>query len=625
MRELVRTYDARSYNELYKRLSVQDTDDIYAEYGPTWKETAEHSIANYCKEIIIEQETMTFEEILRSNHHSRTCQHPADTRLGEEWLDQLIQVNNINKRELLMCLTSVMNKLCTRKNAFVIEGPTTTGKTLFVKLIAENYVYGTVQRSGDHSQFFLMNLLNKTLALMEEPRITQITVNDFKELLGGNPFDIHVKHQKDERLERIPVLITTNNALTYYVLDADGKAILERCFYFKFHVKVGSADLPEPPTRPPTTTTIKPEEQETKPTTITTPTEEAPQPEVIQETLRISAEHKMDAKRQKIDTQEDESYGSNLAVAKHAQSLFGIHYYKTDITVVRKQHLTLAQYKPGETGITQYYVTCLPYQLFEFWTLNKDGNNFRDPLANLVPVYDYIHYNHASIRLSHFVPLQQSLSSTTQQDTPALNTTPYAYVAKDSLGILDSVTAPTAIDKTVLINQQLKLPSNTYWAKESDEGLLGLANVKTFHQGETLHYNFAFDNQMNCLKQKVPRYDANSATYLPIAFGDPVDSGIMWKVKTNDTVTGYQYKIPEKDLPFLFIFLPYIEQVNSSETIARLYAHVLMETQLNFTLWTVPDGAKHLTTNMHTKNQLNQLKHLYTNKSLWHQAYQFNG
>ncbi|KER18445.1 hypothetical protein T265_16052, partial [Opisthorchis viverrini] len=201
MRELVRSYDARSFNELYKRLSVQDTDDIYAEYGPTWKETAEHSIANYCKEIILEQETMTFEQILNSNHHSRTCQHPADTTLGEQWLDQLIRVNNINKRELLACLTSVMNKLCTRKNAFVIEGPTTTGKTLFVKLVAENY---------------------------EEPRITQLTVNDFKELLGGNPFDIHVKHQKDERLDRLPVLITTNNPLTYYVMDADGKAILER-------------------------------------------------------------------------------------------------------------------------------------------------------------------------------------------------------------------------------------------------------------------------------------------------------------------------------------------------------------------------------------------------------------
>ncbi|TGZ74160.1 hypothetical protein CRM22_001091 [Opisthorchis felineus] len=247
MRELVTAYDARSYNELYMKLSVEHTDDIYAEYGPTWKETADHAIANYCKKIIIEQQTMTFDEILRSNHHSRTCQHPGNTIDGERWLDQLMLVNNINKKEMLHSLTLVMNKTMKRKNAFVIEGPTTTGKTLFVKLIAENYVYGTVQRSADHSPFFLMNLLNKTLALMEEPRITQLTVNDFKELLGGNPFDIHVKHQKDERLDRLPVLITTNNRLTYYVLDSDAKAILERCFYYHFNVKVGTDELPEPP------------------------------------------------------------------------------------------------------------------------------------------------------------------------------------------------------------------------------------------------------------------------------------------------------------------------------------------------------------------------------------------
>ncbi|OON15541.1 hypothetical protein X801_08654, partial [Opisthorchis viverrini] len=391
-----------------------------------------------------------------------------------------------------------------------------------------------------------MNLLNKTLALMEEPRITQLTVNDFKELLGGNPFDIHVKHQKDERLERLPVLITTNNPLTYYVMDADGKAILERCFYFKFHVKVGSTRglkiirmedewkeairgthpgtwylqswtdklaqpsqlfwaalgagtqpmellalgvfliehytyiktvaprvlgltagfsfqallhawdqyklnplyrielsnrlttddpllpnhemrrqstigkligasrefdyarytgsmedfletraksyprttpippteeppqierpptiKPEPPSKPPTTTSIKPEEHETKPTTTTTTTTghtTITTAELEKTTLTPEEVTIMETKRQRLDTQEDESYGSNLAVAKHAQSLFGIHYYKTDVTVTRKQHLTLAQYKPADTEITQYYVTCIPYQIFEFWT-----------------------------------------------------------------------------------------------------------------------------------------------------------------------------------------------------------------------------------------------------------------
>ncbi|VDO06316.1 unnamed protein product [Rodentolepis nana] len=38
------------------------------------------------------------------------------------------------------------------------------------------------------------NLLNRTVALMEEPRITMTTKNDFKNLLGGDEFEIDVKY-----------------------------------------------------------------------------------------------------------------------------------------------------------------------------------------------------------------------------------------------------------------------------------------------------------------------------------------------------------------------------------------------------------------------------------------------
>ncbi|KER31826.1 hypothetical protein T265_02052 [Opisthorchis viverrini] len=121
---------------------------------------------------------------------------------------------------------------------------------------------------------------------------------------------------------------------------------------------------------------------------------------------------------------------------------------------------------------------------------------------------------------------------------------------------------------------------------------------------------------MNCLKQKISLFNDKQANYLPAARRKPLKYGIQMSVTLNDTTNGLQPKIPEKDLPFLFIFLPYIEQVNSSETITRLYAHVHMETELNFTLWTVPDGAKHLTTHTHLKNQLTPTTHLYTNKTL---------
>lgn len=108
-------------------------------------------------------------------------------------------------------------------------------------------MYGAVQRSGDHCNFPFHNLVNRSLALMEEPKITPLTVNDFKELLGGNPFDIHVKHQRDVRLPRMPVLSTTNNDLTQYLSGRDIEAIKERCITYTFDEKVGGEKLPRPP------------------------------------------------------------------------------------------------------------------------------------------------------------------------------------------------------------------------------------------------------------------------------------------------------------------------------------------------------------------------------------------
>ncbi|KAA3670073.1 uncharacterized protein DEA37_0004282, partial [Paragonimus westermani] len=247
MSELVEQSDTRTLNELKNALTYEDRKNLYAEHGQQWKEAAELCIEAYCEKLRREQESALFQHYIHHNNHTRICQHPRDLTRGLIWLDNLLTQNNIKKDDFLGDLTKVMNKTETRRNAFVIEGPTTTGKSLMLKLICDNYIYGTVQRSGDHSQFFLMNLINKSIALMEEPRITSLTVNDFKELLGGTPFDIHVKHQKDERLPRIPVLISTNNDLTFYCLSEDAKTIKARCFTYKFYVPIPSPELPLPP------------------------------------------------------------------------------------------------------------------------------------------------------------------------------------------------------------------------------------------------------------------------------------------------------------------------------------------------------------------------------------------
>lgn len=246
---VIETNDCRSLNDFENCLTRRERLDIYAEFGNVWLETAKLCIHAYCEEKRKIQETTSFGVYIQQNNHEDTCTHTTDTRSGEQWLDTLLHVNNINKTNFLDDVTCVMNKAIDRKNALVIEGPTTTGKSLILNLICANYLYGTVQRSGDHSQFFLQNLLNKSVALMEEPRITPITVNDFKELLGGQPFDIHVKHQEDVRLKRLPVLISTNTNINTYINAVDAAAIKARCFTYYFKVEIGSKDLPPPPQR----------------------------------------------------------------------------------------------------------------------------------------------------------------------------------------------------------------------------------------------------------------------------------------------------------------------------------------------------------------------------------------
>ncbi|KAA3680354.1 uncharacterized protein DEA37_0004126 [Paragonimus westermani] len=528
MSELVEQNDARSINEFKNALTFDDRKNLYAEHGTQWKEAAELCIEAYCERLRKQQESTLFQSHILTNNHSRVCTHPRDTTSGELWLDRLLTANNINKTEILTSLTIVMNKRESRRNTFVLEGPTTTGKSLFLKLIAENYIYGTVQRNGDHSQFFLMNLLNKSLALMEEPRWRPLygdLVKDLQNWITKNFAAIRLNWQlligaplKDmsdmiETLDKITYLPSYREEWTYTVEakahNLQQQSQISRVKWAAENIRDSAIEVPRytgtlenfletraktyprttpaPPINrpgPSRETTTSSDTATTTPRPTRPPHEDRPQVEAPRhvelpgkrEEIHIKTE--MDAKKPRMaGAGEDEGYSSGLAVAKHAHRLFGIHYYKTHVTITRKQHLTIAQYKPGESTISQFYITCLPYQLFEFWTINENGNGYREPAASIFTGFRYCAYDNASIRLSHFVPLQNTLQGSTQTDTPALNTTPYAYIARDTLGILDRVQATTPITATTLQAQQVKLKSNDYWQTENEEGLLGLSEI----------------------------------------------------------------------------------------------------------------------------------------------------
>ena len=116
----------------------------------------------------------------------------------------------------------------------MLQGPSNTGKSLLAKLIVSGYNYATVARSTESNNFIFQNLLGKTAALMEEPFITKATVNDFKQLLGGERMEIGIKHRDREWLERVPIICTTNDVqLADRCNSVDCQAIQNRCIYYR--------------------------------------------------------------------------------------------------------------------------------------------------------------------------------------------------------------------------------------------------------------------------------------------------------------------------------------------------------------------------------------------------------
>ncbi len=129
-----------------------------------------------------------------------------------------------------------MNMTHDKINTIVFFGPTNTGKSLLANLIINNMLVGIVQRTGDQSAFHLSNLVNKTCAIMEEPRITAVTVNDMKLLFGGeSTLEVGIKHQDSERLDRIPIVVTTNTDLGRWIPTADAVPLKSRTITFNFN------------------------------------------------------------------------------------------------------------------------------------------------------------------------------------------------------------------------------------------------------------------------------------------------------------------------------------------------------------------------------------------------------
>lgn len=218
--------------------------ELRGKYGTYWRKTVDE----YCQTIVAAKKKYakrssamkTFKEAVNSfecpgiKKDATRVEHDENVDEGAQWLLNLFEENSINPESFLNDVNTIFQCKKLRVNALVLEGPSTTGKTLLAKLITTPYDVGLVGRSGDATPFYLENLYRHHIALMEEPNITPVSCGDFKELLGGADFTIQRKGKSSVTLERMPVIITTNHPLWYNLRNSgDIEPIKKRCITYR--------------------------------------------------------------------------------------------------------------------------------------------------------------------------------------------------------------------------------------------------------------------------------------------------------------------------------------------------------------------------------------------------------
>lgn len=235
-------------SQIHDKFSLAEIMTIIAKNGNIYKDVIKQAINNNNrKQVEYQRNTpyikLYFEKLI--NFHCE-CENDNNVNKHEKelqsliWLEKLFSENGIYAEDFVKKLNSIFDRKYDKINALVIEGPTNTGKSLICKLATFPYIYGTASRRGDQTNFHLENLLFKSIAVMEEPRITGITADDFKQLLGGEPFQVDVKYQEKDWLQRTPTIITTNEDIGLRLSKLDRDAMYSRIFHFNFCKQISS-------------------------------------------------------------------------------------------------------------------------------------------------------------------------------------------------------------------------------------------------------------------------------------------------------------------------------------------------------------------------------------------------
>ena len=154
------------------------------------------------------------------------------------WITYVFTMNGIDMIEFFGKFLLIQDMALPKLNSFVLRGQLNTGKSMLLNLLLECVEPALIMRMGDASQFYLQNLVTAPAVLFEEPTISNMSINTFKLLMGGEKCATDVKNQNTHTIYRLPNYYTTNIALGADCAPIHQQALKIRMFEFIMNVVI---------------------------------------------------------------------------------------------------------------------------------------------------------------------------------------------------------------------------------------------------------------------------------------------------------------------------------------------------------------------------------------------------
>lgn len=132
----------------------------------------------------------------------------------------------------------IMNMQKDKIKTIYLLGEASGGKSAIMNLLSSVYRYSEIGKAGAqaiNSNFWLEDLVDKRIAILDEIIATGVNIDALKMLMEGNYFThTNVKFGRSYQIDAMPVIIACNHSVTRNC-QGHHDAVMKRCVMFKFY------------------------------------------------------------------------------------------------------------------------------------------------------------------------------------------------------------------------------------------------------------------------------------------------------------------------------------------------------------------------------------------------------